>query len=47
MDYIYIENLVLSAKNGDKYSKELLALEFHPFIINISKVMKRLSFALI
>ena len=37
MDYVYIENLAVRSKAGDKYSKELLFLEFRPFIISISK----------
>jgi len=37
MNYEYIENLVLKAKNGDTLSKEKLAQEFRPLIINISK----------
>lgn len=37
MDYDYIENLVCLSKTGDEYSKEKLAEEFKPFIINISK----------
>ena len=37
MNYDYIENLVLKAKNGDALSKEKLAEEFRPLIINISK----------
>lgn len=37
MDYLYIENLAVRSKAGDKYSKELLSLEFRPFIISISK----------
>ncbi|MDU1601572.1 MAG: sigma-70 family RNA polymerase sigma factor [Clostridium sp.] len=37
MNYDYIENLVRLSKSEDDYSKEKLAEEFKPFIINISK----------
>lgn len=37
MNFEYIEELVTKCKNNDKASKEKLALEFRPFIINISK----------
>ncbi|MDS0527680.1 sigma-70 family RNA polymerase sigma factor [Clostridium sp. SHJSY1] len=37
MDYNYIESLVISAKSGNKTSKEKLINEFKPFIINFSK----------
>ena len=37
MDYEKIENLVLQAKLGDSKSKEALAEEFTPLIINLSK----------
>ena len=37
MNYDYIENLVRLSKTGDNHSKEKLAEEFKPFIINISK----------
>lgn len=37
MDYSYIENLVKLSKSEDEYSKEKLAEEFRPFIINIAK----------
>lgn len=37
MDYNYVENLVCSAKNEDKKSKEKLIEEFRPFILNLSK----------
>lgn len=37
MNFEYIENLVAKSKNGDKISKEKLAEEFKPFILNISK----------
>lgn len=37
MDYDYIESLVYKCKNGDIISKEKLANEFRPLIINISK----------
>ncbi|MBE6072324.1 MAG: sigma-70 family RNA polymerase sigma factor [Clostridium butyricum] len=37
MDYNYIESLVISAKEGDNLSKELLVEEFKPYILNISK----------
>lgn len=37
MDFDYIENLVYKCKNGDMVSKEKLADEFRPLIINISK----------
>ena len=37
MNYNYIENLVLKSKDGDEESKEKLANEFKPFIINLSK----------
>lgn len=38
MNYDYIENLVRLSKTGDSHSKEKLAEEFKPFIINISKI---------
>lgn len=37
MNFEYIEDLVTKCKNGDKLSKEKLAVEFRPFIINLSK----------
>ncbi|MBD7912047.1 MULTISPECIES: helix-turn-helix domain-containing protein [Clostridium] len=37
MNYDYIESLVISAKSGDKASKEKLIEEFKPFIINFSQ----------
>ncbi|WP_160687658.1 sigma-70 family RNA polymerase sigma factor [Clostridium sp. C2-6-12] len=37
MNFEYIEDLVTKCKNNDKTSKEKLAEEFRPFIINISK----------
>lgn len=37
MDYNYVESLVYQCKNGDMISKEKLADEFRPLIINISK----------
>ncbi|MFW2487413.1 sigma-70 family RNA polymerase sigma factor [Clostridium chromiireducens] len=37
MDYKYIESLVLRSKNGDSISKEELAKEFRPLILNIVK----------
>lgn len=37
MNFEYIEDLVTKCKNGDKLSKEKLAAEFRPFIINLSK----------
>ena len=37
MDYEYIENLVLKSKAGDTLSKEKLANEFRPLILNIAK----------
>lgn len=37
MDYKYIEALVIKAKDGDITSKEKLAQEFTPYIINLSK----------
>ncbi|MBD7912073.1 sigma-70 family RNA polymerase sigma factor [Clostridium cibarium] len=37
MNYDYIESLVISAKSGDKASKEKLIEEFKPFIISFSK----------
>lgn len=37
MDFDYIESLVYKCKNGDRISKEELANEFRPLIINISK----------
>lgn len=36
MDYKYIEALVRKAKDGDVHSKEQLAEEFKPFIINLA-----------
>lgn len=36
MNYIYIESLVKQCKSNDEFSKELLAEQFKPFIINIS-----------
>lgn len=37
MNYDYIEKLVIASKDGDKNSKEKLANEFKPFILNFSK----------
>jgi len=37
MNFKYIEELVTNCKNGDMLSKEKLAEEFKPFILNISK----------
>ena len=37
MDYSYMETLVKQAKDGDSASKEELALQFKPFILNLSK----------
>lgn len=37
MNYIQIESLVKSSKEGNKTSKELLAEAFKPFILKISK----------
>lgn len=37
MDYNKIENLVTQAKLGDEKSKETLAAEFTPLILNLSK----------
>ena len=37
MNYDYIENLVIKSKDGNEESKEKLANEFKPFIINLSK----------
>ena len=37
MDFSYIETLVKKSKDGDSASKEELALQFKPFIINLSK----------
>jgi RNA polymerase sigma factor (sigma-70 family) len=37
MDYNLVENLALQAKDGDIKAKELLAQQFTPFILNISK----------
>ncbi|SFD29981.1 sigma-70 family RNA polymerase sigma factor [Clostridium uliginosum] len=37
MNYKYIEDLVLKSKNNDMLSKENLANEFKPLILNISK----------
>ena len=36
MNYTYIESLILKCKSNDEFSKELLAEQFRPFIINIS-----------
>ncbi len=36
MDYKYIETLARKAKDGDVHSKEQLAEEFKPFIINLA-----------
>ena len=36
MNYNHIESLVLKCKSNDNLSKELLAEQFRPFIINIS-----------
>jgi len=37
MDFNYVEELVYKCKSGDELSKEKLAQEFRPLIINISK----------
>lgn len=37
MNFNYIEDLVTKCKNNDKHSREKLAEEFKPFILNISK----------
>lgn len=37
MDFSYIETLVGKSKDGDAASKEELALQFKPYIINLSK----------
>ena len=37
MDFDYIETLVTKCKNNDELSKEKLANEFRPLILNISK----------
>ncbi|HCW54418.1 MAG TPA: sigma-70 family RNA polymerase sigma factor [Clostridium sp.] len=37
MDFSYIETLANKSKDGDSASKEELALQFKPFIINLSK----------
>jgi RNA polymerase sigma factor (sigma-70 family) len=37
MDFNNIENLVLQCKLGDEHSKEAIAAEFTPYIINLSK----------
>jgi len=37
MNFEYIEDLVFKCKNGDMLSKEKLAEEFRPLILNISK----------
>ena len=37
MNFEYIEDLVFKCKNGDMISKEKLAEEFRPLILNISK----------
>lgn len=37
MDFNYIEELVYKCKNGDMLSKDKLAEEFRPLILNISK----------
>lgn len=37
MDYNYIENLVIEAKNGKEPAKEELFKEFKPMILNLSK----------
>ena len=37
MNFEYIEELVTKCKNDDKLSKEKLAVEFRPFILNLSK----------
>lgn len=37
MDFSYIETLVSKSKDGDAASKEELALQFKPFILNLSK----------
>ena len=37
MNFEYIEYLVTKCKDGDKLSKEKLAAEFRPFILNLSK----------
>lgn len=36
MNYAYIESLILKCKSNDKHSKELLAEQFRPFILNLS-----------
>ncbi|AGF56165.1 RNA polymerase sigma factor (sigma-70 family) [Clostridium saccharoperbutylacetonicum] len=37
MDFDYVEALVIKCKNNDELSKEKLASEFRPLILNISK----------
>jgi transcriptional regulator with XRE-family HTH domain len=37
MNFEYIEELVTKCKNDDKISKEKLAIEFRPFILNLSR----------
>ncbi|OPJ57631.1 sigma-70 family RNA polymerase sigma factor [Clostridium chromiireducens] len=37
MDFNYIEELVYKCKNGDMLSKDKLAEEFRPLILNVSK----------
>ena len=37
MNFEYVEDLVFKCKNGDMLSKEKLAEEFRPLILNISK----------
>ena len=37
MDFDYIETLAAKCNNNDKKAKELLALEFKPLILNLSK----------
>jgi RNA polymerase sigma factor (sigma-70 family) len=37
MNFEYIEEIVTKCKNGDMLSKENLAKEFRPFILNLSK----------
>lgn len=37
MNFEYIEELVTKCKNDDKLSKEKLAAEFRPFILNLSR----------
>ena len=37
MDFNYIETLVTRCKNNDEKAKEKLAIEFRPFILNLSR----------